>query len=68
MEHSKQYESDRKLLAYWLARKADAQTALDTANRQIEYLTKLLKYLGRELPYENPTINQHYLIVVAQNS
>lgn len=52
MEYSKQYESDRKLLAYWLARKADAQTALDTANRQIEYLTKLT--LGHQIHYENP--------------
>ena len=42
MEHNKQYEADKKLLAHWLARKADAQTALDTANRQIEYLTNLM--------------------------
>ena len=50
MEHSKQYESDRKLLAYWLARKADAQTALDTANRQIEYLTNLM--LSHQIHYK----------------
>ena len=50
MEYSKQYESDRKLLAYWLARKADAQTALDTANRQIEYLTSLM--LSHQIHYK----------------
>ena len=50
MEHSKQYESDRKLLAYWLARKADAQTALDTANRQIERLTNLV--LSHQIHYK----------------
>lgn len=50
MEHSKQFESDQKLLAYWYARKADAMTALDTANRQIEYLTKLT--LGHQIHYK----------------
>lgn len=50
MEHSKQYESDQKLLAYWYARKADAQTALDTANRQIEYLTNLM--LSHQIHYK----------------
>lgn len=37
-----QFESDQKLLTYWLARKADAQTALDTANRQIAYLSNFV--------------------------
>ena len=41
-ERMTQQESDQRLLAYWLARKADAQTALDTADRQIEYIHELL--------------------------
>ena len=49
MEHSKQFESDQKLLAYWYARKADAMTALETANRQIEYLTNLM--LSHQIHY-----------------
>lgn len=52
MEFNRQQEADQKLLTYWYARKADAQTALDTANRQIEYLTKLT--LGHQIHYENP--------------
>jgi len=49
VEHSKQFESDQKLLAYWYARKADAMTALETANRQIEYLTNLM--LSHQIHY-----------------
>jgi hypothetical protein len=50
MEWNRQYEADKKLLAHWLARKADAQTALDTANRQIEYLTNLM--LSHQIHYK----------------
>lgn len=54
MERIRQYEADKKLLAYWLARKADAQTALDTANRQIEYLTNLILISQVELDNGTP--------------
>jgi hypothetical protein len=53
MEWNRQYEADKKLLAHWLARKADAMTALNTADRQIEYLTNLM--LQHHIEYERPT-------------
>ena len=53
MEWNRQYEADKKLLALWLARKADAMAALETANRQIEYLTNFI--LQHQIEYERPT-------------
>lgn len=38
----RQMESDRKLLAHWLEQREFAQKALDTANRQIEYLSNFM--------------------------
>lgn len=52
MEWNKQYEADKKLMAYWLARKADALISLDTADRQIAYLTELM--LRHQVEYQHP--------------
>lgn len=42
MEKDKSITNDEKLMAYWLARKADALAALDCADRQIAYLSNFL--------------------------
>lgn len=50
--YHKQIERDRKLLAHWLEQREFAQRALDTANRQIEYLSNFLIRATVELPDE----------------
>jgi hypothetical protein len=37
-----QFEKDKNMLAFWLQKQEDAQRAVDVANTNIEYLTKLM--------------------------